>query len=169
MKKISGVGKRHIFKNFFKRINEPYDLRVRNAIDGEEMIHIKLTKKSVFMLFSTFLVLSFLLVSILFLFTPIKYYIPGYETVDSRKKVVLLRRQLDSMERFQRNSDKLMRNTLRVLDTVQLNLDTNRLTAQAISSAEMSNIQEVENKNKRAKRKIESTEPKDKVDKNQTY
>jgi hypothetical protein len=169
MKKISGVDKRHIFKNFFKRINEPYDLRVRNAIDGEEMLHIKLTKKSVFMLISTFLVISFLLVSILFLFTPIKYYIPGYETIDSRKKVVLLSKRLDSMSQFQKNSAQLMRSALRVLDTVTQTIDTNRLNDRAISTAEMSNIQEIENKNKRAKRQIESTERKENYDSSITY
>lgn len=152
MKKISGVNKRHILKNFFNKINTPYDLRINDAIDGEEMLHIALTKKSVFMLISTFLVASFILVSLLFLFTPIKYYIPGFETVDSRKKVVLLQARMDSLENFHRNYNKLFGNAVAVIsDDDQYLSDTLQLNEKELKAAEISNNQTVEERDKVAR------------------
>lgn len=140
MKKISGVGKRHIFKNFFKRINTPYDLRIQNAIDGEEMLHVGLTKKSIYILISSFLVFSFLLTSLLFLFTPIKYYIPGYETNASRKKLVALSAKIEELESYQRSYQGLIRNVSGVITEDEgMLLDTVSLSKSQLSSAEMSN------------------------------
>lgn len=113
MKKISGVGRRHILKCFFKRINTPYDLHIRNAIDGEEMLHLALQKRA---FISSFLVLSFLVVSLIFLFTPIKYYIPGYETDASRKKLVQLQAKIDALEAEQNSFDNIRYNILAVLN-----------------------------------------------------
>ena len=144
MKKISGVGKRHILKNFFKRINTPYDLRIRNAIDGEEMLHLALTKKSIYLIISTFLVASFILVSLLFLFTPIKYYIPGYETNASRKKLIQLHTKIEELEQEQRGYNKMVRNVGGVItDDEKLLLDTVSLTDAQLNSAEMNNESQI--------------------------
>lgn len=144
MKKISGVGKRHIFKNFFKRINTPYDLRIKNAIDGEEMLHIGLTKKSVYILISSFLVFSFLLTSLLFLFTPIKYYIPGYETNASRKKLIELHAKIEELESYQKSYNQLINNVSSVVtDNERLLTDTVSLTNGQLASAEMSNASQI--------------------------
>jgi hypothetical protein len=152
MKKISGVGKRQIFRSFFKRINDPYDLRIRNAIDGEEIMHLALTKKSVYLLISTFLVFSFLAVSLLFLFTPIKYYIPGFETHDSRKKIVSLQSKLDSMQNFQQQSQLMFQHAMLASNENETERDTTVLKEGELINAELSNTQEIETRNKRAKR-----------------
>ncbi len=153
MKKISGVGKRHILKNFFKRINTPYDLRIRNTIDGEEMLHLTLTKRSIYILASTFLVCSFLLVSLLFLFTPIKYYIPGFETANSRNKLLHLQAKLDSLQDYQRSYTKLLSNTVAVLrDDQSVLLDTARLDRKSLLQAEFANQNEVSSNKGKAKK-----------------
>ncbi len=145
MKKISGVGRRHILKSFFKRINTPYDLHIINAIDGEEMLHLALTKKSVYIMISSFLVLSFLVVSLIFLFTPIKYYIPGYETDASRKKPVQLQAKIDALEAEQNSFDNIRYNILAVLnDNEKILLDTVQLTDKQLSYAELTNEQLIE-------------------------
>ncbi len=151
MKKVSGVGRRHLLKNFFKRMNAPYDLRIRNAIDGEEMLHFALTKKSLYAFVSIFIVGSFLLLSFLFLFTPIKYYIPGFETQNSRNKIIQLQQQVDSLENYERASFKLVQNALNVMDTTMVK-DTNSLSTQELMSAGMQNVEKVETRNKIAKK-----------------
>jgi len=154
MKKVSGVRKRHLLKNFFKGMSSPYDLRIRNAIDGEELLHLTLTKRSVYLLISSLLVLSFLLVSLLFLFTPIKYYIPGYETKNSRKKVIQLQQSINALELKQKNTQKRFDLALSALDTNRQGLDTTQLSENELLSAGMSNKETLETKNKRARRNI---------------
>lgn len=149
MKKISGVGRWYILKNFFKRINEPYDLRIRNAVDGEELLHMALTKKSVFMLISTILVISFVLSSLLFLFTPIKHYIPGFETIDSRKKVVALTNRVDSLEAYQRSAGKMLGSVISAAkNNESVPLDTIALDSKDLNRAEMVNRNEISSKSK---------------------
>lgn len=144
MKKISGVGKRHIFKSFFKRMNTPYDLRINNAIDGEEMLHLSLTKKSIYMLLSTLLVCSFILASLLFFFTPIKYYIPGYETNKSRNKIVELQHRLDSLKGYQANYRSVLSDFENIIanDSTR-QYDTIRLSTGELALAEILNENEI--------------------------
>ncbi len=145
MKKISGVGKRHILRNFFRRINTPYNLYIRNAVNGEEMLHLGLTKKSVYFLLSTFLVLSFFVVSLLFLFTPIKYYIPGYETDESRQKIIALETQIDELESYQKNTKQKMENLFAVATGREDILhDTVMLSTAQLSSADNANEKMIE-------------------------
>ena len=126
-------------------MNTPNDLHIRNSIDGEEMMHLALTKKSVYILISSFLVISFFLVSLLFLFTPIKYYIPGYETNASRKKLVALNAQISELASKQENYEKLVQNIRAVaLDNEEILLDTLSMDRRQLSAAEMANALKIE-------------------------
>lgn len=94
---------------------------------------------------SSFLVLSFLVVSLIFLFTPIKYYIPGYETDASRKKLVQLQAKIDALEAEQNSFDNIRYNILAVLnDNEKILLDTVQLTDKQLSYAELTNEQLIE-------------------------
>jgi len=71
-----------------KRLRNNYRLSVMNDDTYEEVVTFKLSRLSVYIGLSTSLVLLVGLTIALIAFTPIKYYIPGYGTRESIKKVL---------------------------------------------------------------------------------
>lgn len=80
-----------------KNINSPYRLTVSNEQSGDSVLSFQLTKKSVYILFSTLFVLLFLLFSILIFFTPLKYYIPGNQQSIARSEMIRIKKMCDSL------------------------------------------------------------------------
>lgn len=81
----------------FKRLNAPYRVVF---IDDESLVEVatfSLTKRRMYMLFSTLFVLTVIVTVMILLFTPLKYYIPGYGSNKNHIQVVKLRHQVDSL------------------------------------------------------------------------
>lgn len=141
MLKLSGIGKRRILKSFFRKLNAPYRLKINSQEDNDEILNLDLTKKSAYLLISSFIVGSFILVSILFLLTPIKYYIPGFETNSSRKKILALSAKVDSLSGLYRSREAYLTNIVKVtqgddtyiLDTI--NLDKDRILSASVRNS----------------------------------
>jgi len=81
----------------FKRLNDPYRMVLINDQTLEEVATFRLTKRSVYILFSTMFVTVILVTVGILLFTPLKYYIPGYGNNRTRMEVVRLRQAVDSL------------------------------------------------------------------------
>lgn len=151
MIKLSGIGKRRILKSFFRKINAPYELEMHDADTGEKIFKLSLTKKSAYLLISSFLVISFLIVSVLFLFTPIKYYIPGFETNTTRSKLLALNAKVDSLISVNVNREAFMQNLFMVAQgNEQYLLDTLTLNGDEITKAEIANSGQIDNAGKYA-------------------
>lgn len=146
MKKLSGIGRKRFFKSIFRKINAPYNLYLQDEETREEILHLRMTKKNVYILFSVLLLSSFILFSILFAWTPLKYYIPGYETQTSRRKLIRLQTTIDSLKSIQNSREGYLRSILAIVEEDESFLrDTATLTDNEITRAENSNFALIDN------------------------
>jgi hypothetical protein len=84
--------------NTFKRRSNSYRLVVTNDDTYDEVIAFRLSRKSVYIGFSIAFMFLVGLTIALIAFTPLKYYIPGYGTKESRSALELLKIRTDSLE-----------------------------------------------------------------------
>ena len=84
--------------NTFKRRSSTYRLVVTNDDTYDEVIAFRLSRKSVYVGLSIAFMFLFGLTIALIAFTPLKYYIPGYGTKESRSALELLKIRTDSLE-----------------------------------------------------------------------
>jgi hypothetical protein len=113
-----------------KRLRNRYRLVVMNDDTYEEVVTFRLSRMSVYILLSTIFVVLVGLTVALIVFTPVKYYIPGYGNVKMDREYRQLKYVVDSLEKQvsyheqYNNSIKkvLSGNTEVKLDTAQLQL-----------------------------------------------
>lgn len=84
--------------NTFKRRSSTYRLVVTNDDTYDEVIAFRLSRKLVYMGLSIAFMFLVGLTIALIAFTPLKYYIPGYGTKESRSALELLKIRTDSLE-----------------------------------------------------------------------
>jgi hypothetical protein len=84
--------------NTFKRRSNTYRLVVTNDDTYDEVIAFRLSRKSVYFGVSVAFMFLVGLTIALIAFTPLKYYIPGYGTKESRSALELLKIRTDSLE-----------------------------------------------------------------------
>src|ERR1700754_2740922 len=84
--------------NTLKRLRNSYRLVVMNDDTYEEVVTFRLTRLSVYIGLSTVFVVLVGLTIALIAFSPIKYYIPGYGTRESRTQLQMLKIRTDSLE-----------------------------------------------------------------------
>ena len=92
-----------------------YRLVVMNDDTYEEVITFKLSRLSVYIGFSTILVLMIAFTIGLIAFTPIKYYIPGYGTRQSKADLQMLKIRTDSLEKAIQYKDQYLESLKKVL------------------------------------------------------
>jgi hypothetical protein len=111
-----------------KRLRNRYRLVVMNDDTYEEVVTFKLSRLSVYVALSTIFVLLVGLTVALIIFTPLKYYIPGYDDLKIGREYQQMKYRVDSLEREVSNQanyidqvKKILRGeTPPTLDTVQL-------------------------------------------------
>ena len=84
--------------NTFKRRSSTYRLLVTNDDTYDEVIAFRLSRKSVYFGLSIAFMFLVGLTIALIAFTPLRYYIPGYGTKESRSALELLKIRTDSLE-----------------------------------------------------------------------
>ncbi len=112
----------------FKRLRNTYRLVLMNDDSFEEMLTLRLSRLSVYIGLSTIFVLLVGLTIALIAFSPLKYYIPGYGTKESRTALQLLKIRTDSLEQAILYKEQyiegvkkvLSGNTPNLLDTIPL-------------------------------------------------
>jgi hypothetical protein len=113
-----------------KRLQNRYRLVVMNADTYEEVVTFKLTRLSVYIALCTIFVVLVGLTVALIVFTPLKYYIPGYGSRTDREKLMQLKIRVDSLESsiqdkqvyWESVRDVLNGNTKQRLDTTMLDI-----------------------------------------------
>lgn len=112
-----------------KRLRNRYRLVIMNDDTYEEVVTFKLSRMSVYIAFSTIFVLLVGLTVALVVFTPLKYYIPGYGSASIGREYRELKYITDSLEKqvhFQAQYidgvKKVMVGEVADLDTTQLQL-----------------------------------------------
>ncbi len=114
----------------FKRLRNRYRLVVMNDDTYEELVTFKLSRFSVYVLMSTIFVVLIGLTVALIVFTPLKYYIPGYDDLKMGRDYRELKYRTDSLEqqvnyqaRYIDGLKKVLKGDVSVsLDTTKINL-----------------------------------------------
>jgi hypothetical protein len=114
----------------FKRLRNRYRLVVMNDDTYEEVVTFKLSRLSVYVFLSTIFVVLVGLTVALIIFTPLKYYIPGYDDLKIGRDYRQLKYRTDSLEqqvnyqaRYIDGVKKNLKGDVTVkLDTTKINL-----------------------------------------------
>jgi hypothetical protein len=115
-------------QNPLKRLRNRYRLVVMNDDTYEEVVTFKLNRLSVYIALCTIFVVLVGLTVALIVFTPLKYYIPGYGSQAERREMVQLKIRADSLETQIRQKQAYWDNVKNVLSgKVPENLDTTQL------------------------------------------
>lgn len=111
-----------------KRLRNRYRLIVMNDDTYEEVVTFKLTRTSVYVVFSVCFVLLIGITVALITFTNLKYYLPGYGTQSQRKELILYKKQIDSLSKSIQMKDQYLSNLKNVLSgNMVINTDTTML------------------------------------------
>jgi hypothetical protein len=101
--------------NTFKRTSNTYRLVVMNDDTFDEVVAFRLSRKSVYIGFSISFILLVGMTIALIAFTPLKYYIPGYGTKESRTALQLLKIRTDSLEKSVHYKEQYLEGIKKVL------------------------------------------------------
>jgi hypothetical protein len=99
----------------FKRLTNRYRLVVMNDHTYEEVVTFKLTRLSVYIVSCFLFVMLVGLTTALIVFTPMKYYIPGFGSQSDRKQLSKLKIRTDSLEKQMRFREAYWNNVRDVL------------------------------------------------------
>ena len=99
-----------------KRLQNRYRLVVMNDDTFEEVITFKLSRISVYISMSVIFILLVGLTVALLVFTPLKYYIPGYGNMDSKTELQLLKIRTDSLEQGIRFKEQYITDVKKTLE-----------------------------------------------------
>lgn len=112
-----------------KRLRNRYRLVVMNDDTYEEVVTFRLSRMSVYIAFSTVFILLIGLTVALIVFTPLKYYIPGYGSASIGREYRQLKYVTDSLEKqvtyqgqYINEVKKVLGGDIATLDTTQLQM-----------------------------------------------
>lgn len=98
------------------RLKLKYKLVILNDETFEEKASFTLNRLNVFILSSVLLIVLIAIVTSLFIFTPLKEYIPGYADVSLRRDITEMSLKVDSLESLLASNDKYIKNIKDVID-----------------------------------------------------
>jgi hypothetical protein len=111
-----------------KRLRNRYRLVIMNDDTYEEVVTFRLSRMSVYIAFSTIFVLLVGLTVALIVFTPLKYYIPGYGSASIGREYRQLKYVTDSLEKQVQYQGQYINDLKKVLSgDMALTLDTTQL------------------------------------------
>lgn len=118
-------------ESWASKLNSKYRLVILNEDTYEEVTSFKLSRMGVYVTLCTVFVLLVAFTVGVVVFTPLKYYVPGYGNMRQRQEYIRLNMQVDSMENLMSSREKYLKDLQQVLsgnfknaslDTVQLKL-----------------------------------------------
>ena len=102
-------------KGTLQRLKNRYRLVIMNDDTYEEVATFKLNRLSVYTALSTAFVILVGLTVALIVFTPLKYYIPGYGSQAQRRQMMEMKLRVDSLEQQIRYRNAYWDNVRKVL------------------------------------------------------
>jgi len=120
-----------------KRLRNRYRLVVMNEDTYEEVVKFRLSRMSVYIVFSSLLVVFIALTMAIILLTPIKYYLPGAGYGDAKqvREYRSLKIKTDSIENAMRQQEQFIKGVKKMLTGEAVKLDTTVLELPKIDSA----------------------------------
>jgi hypothetical protein len=119
-----------------KRLQNRYRLVVMNDDTYEEVVTFKLSRLSVYIMLSSIFVLLVGLTVALIVFTPLKYYIPGFNDMNGGSGYRQMKYKVDAMDKqiqyLEQYNDKIIKvlqgGTAVSFDTTQLSLPADEIS-----------------------------------------
>ena len=119
-----------------KRLRNRYRLVVMNDDTYEEVVTFKLSRLSVYVGLSTIFVVLVGLTVALIIFTPLRYYIPGYDDLKVGREYRQMKYKVDELEKQAQNQANYIENIKKVLqggptvalDTMELQVPKDELS-----------------------------------------
>jgi hypothetical protein len=110
-----------------QRLKNRYRLVIMNDDTYEEVTAFKLNRLSVYVALCTVFVVLVGLTVALIVFTPLKYYIPGFGDRSERKQLMEMKFRVDSLEKQLQNRDVYWEDVRKVLNGEVSEKDTSTL------------------------------------------
>jgi hypothetical protein len=98
------------------RVGNRYRLVIMNDNTYEEVTSFKLSRMSVYVALSTLFVLLVTITVATVVFTPLRYYIPGYGDLKQRREFIRLKMRTDSLETAINARDKYLDDIKQVIN-----------------------------------------------------
>jgi hypothetical protein len=98
------------------QIGNRYRLVIMNDNTYEEVTSFKLSRMSVYVALSTLFVMLVTITVATVVFTPLRYYIPGYGDLKQRREFIRLKMRTDSLETAINARDQYLQNIKKVID-----------------------------------------------------
>jgi hypothetical protein len=98
------------------QIGNRYRLVIMNDNTYEEVTSFKLSRMSVYVALSTLFVMLVTITVATVVFTPLRYYIPGYGDLKQRREFIRLKMRTDSLETAINARDQYLNNIKQVID-----------------------------------------------------
>ncbi|MBV7532942.1 hypothetical protein KW844_22810 [Chitinophaga sp. sic0106] len=99
-----------------EKLSHKYRLVIMNDETYDEVTSFKLSRMSVYIALSTLFVLLVAITVATIVFTPLRYYIPGYGDLKQRKEFIHLKMRADSLESAVNARDKYLDNIKQVIN-----------------------------------------------------
>ncbi|MCL6524246.1 MAG: hypothetical protein K6T34_06250 [Thermoflavifilum sp.] len=98
-----------------KRLNDRFRLVILDEDTLEETASFILSRKSIYVVISSLIMVAFLIAYGAFALTPLKYYIPGYGDVKLRQEYIRLNMKMDSLQSVLQAKEKYWDDVRKVL------------------------------------------------------
>ena len=135
------------WKQFLQKVRFKYRITVLNENTLEESWHIRLSRFRVFLYASLFVIITFLILASLIIYTPFRYYLPEYGSSGDRAVVINNSMQVDSLLQ-QMNLQATYLEVLKKIITGNIDQDT-LLYSDTISLKERAEIHIEKSKNEK--------------------
>jgi murein DD-endopeptidase MepM/ murein hydrolase activator NlpD len=102
-------------KKLIHKLQYKYRLIVINDESFEEKISVKLTPLNLFVVFSTLLVMVSILTILAIFYTPLKEYVPGYTSTETKRNIRQLLYKTDSLANALKAKESYYQNVINIL------------------------------------------------------
>lgn len=127
--------------DLLKRLSIQYRVVFINDDSLEEVASYKLTMRKLYILFSSLFVMVALVTLLLIMYTPLKYYIPGYAGGSTRSQIVRMKQRVDSLSDLVAAQEKYQQNMRNVITGDEaLITDTSQLDMKQYKEQEMKSL-----------------------------
>lgn len=128
-------------RDFLKRLNNSYRLVFIDDESLEEVASYTLTMRKLYVIIcSIFVMVAIVTVSIV-IFTPVKYYVPGYAGGKNRTEIIKLKRNVDSLSDLVAAQEKYQENLRQIVTgEIKQQRDTTMLDLKKTKQEEMNSL-----------------------------
>jgi murein DD-endopeptidase MepM/ murein hydrolase activator NlpD len=100
---------------WFDRLRNKYRLIILNETTFEEKLSFRLSRLNVFVVTGVLVILLTVLTTYIIAFTPLREYIPGYQSITAQKEIYDIQLRADSIEKELRAKDVFLNNIQKII------------------------------------------------------